>query len=224
MDYTRCDLTKPLDRMVALAGLADYMKDKTTVTYYGGLWGDDMALQLLWISDQTEKTKEVFRMHLDIGTGEREPRMRPLLRRLLGKIFKSRATTPARLPVSYTPSWSWMSIPGPISYYQRYPAGSAPSHPATRTGDAVRPLLKVTNLVQILSKNAVFEPLLICPLHAFGLVLPIRYDKETNLWQPKPKHKVEDLEPANLTFHIDIPGEDPRFDEVGSYALILAGK
>lgn len=78
------------------------------------------------------------------------------------------------------------------------------------------------NSVRIPVEKTVFGPLIFCPLHALGFVLSIRYDKETNLWQPK--HKVEGLEPANLIFHIDVPGEDPRLDEVGSYALIPVGK
>lgn len=191
MDYTRRELTKPEDRMMALAGLADYMEDETTDTYYAGLWYEDINFGLLWISNES------------------------------GGCSRMKSAV-ADLPLGYAPSWSWTSISGAISYFERYPVGSAPSHPAIKTRDAIYPRLKVLNLVRAPMHDTVFGPLVFCSLNAIGFVLPIAYDKSTKKWQPE--HKIDDLDPDNLIFHIDVAEEDPQLDKSGNYALILAGE
>jgi hypothetical protein len=224
MDFTRRDLTQPQDRMMALAGLADYMEDETTDTYYGGLWYEDIAFELLWISDHEESAEKVIRMGSNPVVQKQNRGFLKNIRRLLAKCLKSKPTSTSnvRFPVPYAPSWSWASISGPISYYQRYPVGSAPSHPATKTADAIVPLLRVINLVRFPMKDTVFGPLLFCPLFAIGLVLPIIYDKRTKLW--KTEGQIADLDSSILIFHVDVPEEDPTSDEFGNYALILVGE
>jgi hypothetical protein len=220
MDYTRRELTKPEDRMMALAGLADYMEEETTDTYYGGLWYEDISFGLLWRSDNAGGSS---RMKLAPADDEQQKtRFRQRVRRLSAKVFKSKPSPPSRLPISYAPSWSWTSISGPVSYFERYPVGSAPSHPAVKTLDAIDARLKVLNLVRFPAGNTVFGPLVFCPLSALGLVLPITYDQRTKQWQPETK--IDDLDPANLIFHIDVSDEDPTADESGKYALVFAGE
>ena len=46
--YSRCSLTKSADKLAALSGLASQLQQMTQDDYYAGLWGKDLAGQLLW--------------------------------------------------------------------------------------------------------------------------------------------------------------------------------
>lgn len=48
--YSDCHLTRPSDKMIALAGLAGQFRDMTGDTYLAGLWKIDLAKQLCWNS------------------------------------------------------------------------------------------------------------------------------------------------------------------------------
>lgn len=48
VEYTRCYLTKPTDKLPALAGLASIFQANTGFTYLAGLWKEDIRDGLLW--------------------------------------------------------------------------------------------------------------------------------------------------------------------------------
>jgi hypothetical protein len=48
VEYTRCYLTKPTDKLAALAGLASIFRANTGFTYLTGLWKEDIRDGLLW--------------------------------------------------------------------------------------------------------------------------------------------------------------------------------
>ena len=199
MEFTRRDLTKPQDRLMAMAGLANYMEGESKDAWMGGLWYRDIAFQLLWIREQTDKSEDVTRM---------------------SRTGPSQGSPPYIL---FAPSWSWASISGPIHYWHRVPVGSAPSHPSVQSKDAMDSLLIVVFLIKMpLVEGAVYGSRWTCGLFAHGFVLPIFYHEEDDLWFPE--IKVADLLPANLKFYIDVPAEDPRKDHDADYSLILAGQ
>jgi hypothetical protein len=189
MEYSRRGLTKASDRVVALSGLANYMENQTSDTYYCGLWYEDLRFQLLWYVDRS---------------GGAEP-------------------VPTRFQFPYAPTWSWMSIPAPISYYERYPVGSAPSHQAIRSADAVEPLLIIINVGRLpVDWNNPVGPLLMCPLLLIARVLPVRFDIETKQWDAE--HPITDFDPANLRVNIDVEEDRPELTLQASYVFILAGR
>ena len=46
--YTRCKLTKPDDKLVALSGLAQRIKEETEFRYHAGLWEQTILYDLCW--------------------------------------------------------------------------------------------------------------------------------------------------------------------------------
>lgn len=46
--YSTCELTRPSDKMIALAGLADELRNRTGDIYLAGLWKTDLQKQLCW--------------------------------------------------------------------------------------------------------------------------------------------------------------------------------
>ncbi|KAF8864600.1 HET-domain-containing protein [Acephala macrosclerotiorum] len=46
--YTRCSLTLPSDKLVAIAGVADVYRREHRMTYEAGLWKEDMPISLCW--------------------------------------------------------------------------------------------------------------------------------------------------------------------------------
>jgi hypothetical protein len=50
-NFTRRHLTYASDRLAAMSGLAGWIEQRTTDTYFGGLWYEDLAFQLLWYSE-----------------------------------------------------------------------------------------------------------------------------------------------------------------------------
>lgn len=89
--YSRLDFTIAGDRFVALQGLVSEIKKIKPQEHYYGMWSNKFYIQLMWYVDANSQreTVETFK------TGD--------------------STTPAP-PMPYTPSWSWMSSPGPVGH------------------------------------------------------------------------------------------------------------
>jgi hypothetical protein len=79
--YTRCDLTKPDDKLPALSGIATTYAAATGMTYIAGLWKERLPCQLLW-------------------TVARSPES-------------------THLSFYRAPSFSWASIDGVVSFYDK---------------------------------------------------------------------------------------------------------
>ncbi|CAM1503337.1 Fc.00g081130.m01.CDS01 [Cosmosporella sp. VM-42] len=194
MEYSRRNLTQPSDRIAALSGLANYMEECTNDTYFCGMWYEDLRFQLLWYADW---------MNTEDGHEAK--------------------TGHSRFGSSCAPSWSWMSVPAPISYYERHPAGSAPSHSATRSSDAIEPVGWVLNVgrIPVDWDNPVGE-LLMAPLFLLTMVLPVRYDIATKQWEAR--YDIEDFLSTNLRVSIDVETDDPDDNSEAEYVFILAGQ
>ncbi|KUJ24682.1 HET-domain-containing protein [Mollisia scopiformis] len=54
VEYTRCYLTKPTDKLPALSGLAAIFQANTGYSYMAGLWQEDFRDGLLWYVDYTQ--------------------------------------------------------------------------------------------------------------------------------------------------------------------------
>ncbi|KAE9363177.1 HET-domain-containing protein [Stipitochalara longipes BDJ] len=54
VEYTRCYLTKPTDKLAALSGLAAIFQANTGYSYMSGLWQEDFGDGLLWYVDRTQ--------------------------------------------------------------------------------------------------------------------------------------------------------------------------
>jgi hypothetical protein len=48
--YSECNLSFKQDKLVAIAGLAKIINDRSQVPYYAGLWADDILGGLLWLA------------------------------------------------------------------------------------------------------------------------------------------------------------------------------
>jgi hypothetical protein len=86
--YSGCDFTKISDKTIALAGLAEEMRNVTEDTYLAGMWKEDLQEQLCWAAD------------FDV-------------RRQLNR---------SRVPTYLAPTWSWMSVEGPVMSDMSYGA------------------------------------------------------------------------------------------------------
>ncbi|OCL07599.1 HET-domain-containing protein, partial [Glonium stellatum] len=80
-EYTARNLTKQTDRLVAIAGIADRLQQRTKSRYVAGLWTNQMPFQLLWYISTL--------INPDNG------------------IDLSRAQLPDRPKDQISPSWSW---------------------------------------------------------------------------------------------------------------------
>ncbi|KAI0888758.1 HET-domain-containing protein [Annulohypoxylon maeteangense] len=105
--YSMCDLTKPSDKTVALAGLASEMKAATGYTYLAGLWEEDIEKQLLWES--------------------REPSQH----------------FPLKHSPYIAPTWSWMSLDGPVRYDTKYGYQHIQEYTRSRYGPSCPPLIRI---------------------------------------------------------------------------------
>jgi len=132
----------------------------------------------------------------------------------------------ARLSAPYAPSWSWMSVPGPISYFHRHPRGIAPSHPATRGRDAVSTVGIPVGVGRIpADPRNIMGPVLLAPLFFVGGVVPITRDTASGQWQPG--YPIHDFASENLKFYMDVEEDEIQFNNGTSdptYALILVGR
>ena len=59
--YTGADLTQPSDRLVAIHGTAMQIQSCTGLTYLGGLWKENLHLDLLWRSLAPQPRPSTYR-------------------------------------------------------------------------------------------------------------------------------------------------------------------
>jgi hypothetical protein len=50
--YSRCDLTREEDKLVAIAGMAEKIRSRTGARWCAGLWSESISEGLLWLSGQ----------------------------------------------------------------------------------------------------------------------------------------------------------------------------
>ncbi|KAK1828054.1 heterokaryon incompatibility protein-domain-containing protein [Podospora conica] len=211
MDYTRRALTQPRDRVAALAGLATYVERCTTDTYYCGMWYEDLRFQLLWYVNRAAAGGG--QVQRDAG----EP-VAP------GGLNLSR-----RFKFPFAQTWSWMGVPGPISYFERHPRGCAPSHPDILTGDAVAPVGLVINVGRLpLDWADLTGPVVVAPLLLLTRVVPLSYDRETRRFGVA-RYAIDDFSSESLKVYFDVEMDEARLELVGEdtgdqYVLILAGR
>ena len=55
--YTQCKLTKPNDKLVALSGLAQRIKEETGFTYHAGLWEQTILYDLCWFRSRSPEPR-----------------------------------------------------------------------------------------------------------------------------------------------------------------------
>lgn len=207
MDYTRRGLTQPRDRVAALAGLATYNERCTTDTYYCGMWYEDMRFQLLWYVNPAARQAQ----------------------RAAGEPATGGFNLSRRFKFPFAQSWSWMGVPGPISYFERHPRGSAPSHPDILTGDAVMPVGLVINVGRLpLDWEDLMGPVVVAPLMLLTSVVPLSYDKETRRFNVA-RYAIDDFSPESLKVYFDVELDEARLELLGEdtgdqYVLILAGR
>lgn len=203
MDYTRRELTQPRDRLVALAGLAEYMECCTTDRYHCGMWYEDLGFQLLWYVNRAAG-----------GQAARQAQRRDLSRR-----FK----------FPFAPSWSWMGVPGPISYFERHPRDSTPPHPDVVSPDAVAPVGLVVNFGRVqLEWEGPTGPVVVAPLMLLTSVVPLSYNKETRQFNVA-RYAIHDFLSNGLRVYFDVESDEARLELLGEdtgdqYVLILAGR
>jgi hypothetical protein len=87
--YTKCDLTNPTDRIVAIAGVAQRLKPVLNDTFIAGLW----------------KTLLVYGLAWKIGD---DPGFHASGRRPIDRVTNQ--------PIYCGPTWSWVSVEGAITY------------------------------------------------------------------------------------------------------------
>lgn len=203
MDYTRRELTQPRDRLVALAGLAEYMERCTTDRYHCGMWYEDLGFQLLWYVNRAAG-----------GQAARQAQRHDLSRR-----FK----------FPFAPSWSWMGVPGPISYFERHPRDSTPPHPDVVSPDAVAPVGLVVNFGRVqLEWEGPTGPVVVAPLMLLTSVVPLSYNKETRQFNVA-RYAIHDFLSNGLRVYFDVESDEARLELLGEdtgdqYVLILAGR
>lgn len=93
MDYTHRGMTKPSDRLVAIAGIAQAVQANTANAYLAGLWRDQLWLGLLWsIPHEAEYTPTTTRA------------------------FDVESNAKIRHDAPIAPSWSWVAVTAPVVY------------------------------------------------------------------------------------------------------------
>ena len=55
--YTRCKLTEPNDKLVAISGLAQRIKEETGFRYHAGLWEQTILYDLCWFRSRRPKSR-----------------------------------------------------------------------------------------------------------------------------------------------------------------------
>lgn len=97
--YSKCDLTQPTDKLVALLGIVNVLKPMLypkldEEKFIAGLWKNwDLVEQLAWYTVKTKKSDGSFAKPY----GRQQP-----------------STTSSTDDFSVAPSWSWASIDGPV--------------------------------------------------------------------------------------------------------------
>jgi hypothetical protein len=64
-DYSRCQLTMPADRLIALSGITRALSSVTPGSYYAGIWSEWWLPGLLWQVDQWLSGYEMEPLRLD---------------------------------------------------------------------------------------------------------------------------------------------------------------
>ncbi|KAF3046873.1 hypothetical protein E8E12_004564 [Didymella heteroderae] len=92
-EYSRCELTKPQDKLVAISGVAKVLADRFDDTYIAGLWQSNLVGGLCW----------------------RVPKMRRTTQDLIPSgLYARRWEISRRLEGNGAPSWSWASVDGEV--------------------------------------------------------------------------------------------------------------
>lgn len=110
--YTRCELTRQSDKLIAVSGVAKLLADRFEDTYVAGLWNSNLVGGLCWRVPQMRRTTQDL-----IPSG----------------LYARRWEISHRLEGNGAPSWSWASVDGVIeagpleSYEQVHDAFSEPS-------------------------------------------------------------------------------------------------
>ena len=116
-----------------------------------------------------------------------------------------------------------MSVPGVINYHERRPAGSAPSHSAITSDDAVVPELFVIDVGRLpVDWENMCGKLHVAPLHLATYVVPVRYDPATRQWETT-IHQIDDFMPSMLRVYIDVEADLPEKHPNAEYVLLLGG-
>lgn len=98
-EYSRCELTKAQDKLVAISGVAKVLADRFGDTYLAGLWQSNLVGGLCW----------------------KVPKMRRTTQDLIPSgLYARRWEISRRLEDNGAPSWSWASVDGEIEagYFQ----------------------------------------------------------------------------------------------------------
>ena len=94
MDYTYRGMTKPSDRLIAIAGIASAIQEKTDNKYVAGIWRNNLWAGLLWsIPHQLEEYAPTTAGAYDIESNAQ-----------------------VRHSQTVAPSWSWASVTTPVVY------------------------------------------------------------------------------------------------------------
>lgn len=93
MDYTHRGMTKPSDRLAALAGIAQALSRYTKHDYKAGLWSMNLFIGLLWSLPHHEKYLMSATTNFNVKSNE-HIRHEPII----------------------APSWSWASVTAPVWY------------------------------------------------------------------------------------------------------------
>jgi len=88
-DYTQRTLTFPRDKLIAISGVADYIRRETSCEYLAGIWKESLPQALLW---------------------QNPPTMKPLFQQERCLHFRE------KVKVYRAPSWSWASVNGPVNF------------------------------------------------------------------------------------------------------------
>jgi hypothetical protein len=131
-DYSRRNLTKDSDKLVALAGIINSLSEAKSDTCYAGIWNKYIRSDLSWfVITKTTVLKHAHREELPRGGPKGQ-----------------------RLASSIAPSWSWASVNGHVcfldsSHAEQYELSLGPKHPQTghHVIIATAPLARVKNCV-----------------------------------------------------------------------------
>jgi hypothetical protein len=88
-DYTQRTLTFPRDKLIAISGVADYIRRETSCEYLAGLWKESLPQALLW---------------------QNPPTLKPRFQKAGCQYFRE------KVKVYRAPSWSWASVDGPVNF------------------------------------------------------------------------------------------------------------
>jgi hypothetical protein len=108
--YTDRDLSKKEDKLPAISALARKVYDRQNSVYLAGIWKNDLVYELGWMSFScTLLSREPSIAQSDDGIQD---------------LHSNTRKSPDR-----TPSWSWASVDGPVTYpYGQYNISSASNH------------------------------------------------------------------------------------------------